>query len=355
MMNVTPHQLTMASERDLLLRHANASANAKNMKDASTHLQEMKDKGFLEKIIIDQLREIVPAPQSGALSTSLAWGLLFLPVAPHLIRILIGWSWLALGRILLLSAIPAPCLRSNLLSTETDHHHVEGIYHQFQYPPRRRRWPTVSGPRLVGAIHLHLPKETISGTVLLQTPGRRTKCLLLKGRLIIMVILVALQVVQAEGITTGPILATRLLGHLLLRSPCPPIIVLAAHLYSPRLLVHEVCLPLAEKAEAMGHIAGPHRAVAIRSIRHTTGHHPVIKGTNMDLHMGIAMIHHHITPADLLPSNIALHFVPTTALRQRIPAHSAFPRTFRVFLQLYLEAKQRPVVWILLPRNGYNN
>lgn len=185
-----------------------------------------------------------------------------------------------------------------------------------------------------------------------------------------MEILAALQVVRAvraEGITTGPILAIRLPGHLLHPSPCPPIIVPAAHHYSPRLLVHEVGLLLDEMVEEMGHTAGLHRAVAIRSICHTTGRRPVIKGTimglhmglHMDLHMGlrmgIATILHRIIPADLLLSNTALRFVPTIALRRRTPVHSAFPRIFQVFLQSYPGAKQGLAVWILLLRSDCSN
>ena len=57
MMIATPNQLTMASARDMLLRRANANGNvnAKNMKDASTHLQETKGKDLRGKIIIDLL------------------------------------------------------------------------------------------------------------------------------------------------------------------------------------------------------------------------------------------------------------------------------------------------------------
>ena len=54
MMNVTPNRPTITSERDMLLCHANVSANAKNMNDASIHLQEMKGTGLQEKTITDQ-------------------------------------------------------------------------------------------------------------------------------------------------------------------------------------------------------------------------------------------------------------------------------------------------------------
>lgn len=56
MMNVTLNRLTMASGRDIFPRHANvsASANARNMKDANTHLQEKRCRGSQERIIIDQ-------------------------------------------------------------------------------------------------------------------------------------------------------------------------------------------------------------------------------------------------------------------------------------------------------------
>ncbi len=301
---------------------------------------------------------------------SLTWDLLFHPVDPHLISILQESLWQVLGRILLRCATIAQYLLSNLLlCTGSDPHPVGGIYHQFQCRLQRRHWLTVSVPRLVGGSRLHRrQKETIFATVLLPTPGRKTKFLLLKGLHIIMVNIVVHQVAQAEGIIMDHIRVTPLLAHLLLLSPCPHTIVLAAHRYSLLLLVHEVGLrseemeemeEMAEMAEGMAHMAGLHRVGATHSIRHTMGRRPAIKVMtmvpHMVLHMGIAMNRRRITPADLLRSNIVLHSVPTTAPQRHIPARNAFPHTFQVCLQSCQEERQRLVVWIQLPRSACNN